>query len=530
MKSLANCGVETRPLWPCVALLLEVFRPNSRPNWLFACVCVFLLSFGAPQRVFAQPTQPNGPITLVSADLQGTAIEDSQLHLDFDEGIPAYNITTNDSTRVEIKILNTSSSVRALSLASALVNSVQVKTWAQDLNVVIETTRPVHVKVASDMRRRLTVLFERVGTSQANNAGEPATPNMLQREIDPPPGQDSFVMVPLKYADVSEVVGLLSEGVTVKSNDSFTPREPGFGSPGMGGNSNANPGQQPSGNDDKPLGQAVDASLAIDRRLNAIWVKGSPQHIARVQAEIAEIDVPVDGVVLETEVLELTETGSRNLGVDFANSSGVLAVATYQAGQYVTSYNSAGNRPLTSTALQAAIYAQVQAGQGKIVSRPRIAAQSGGAARIITGDALPILTAITLSGVNGVSQQVQYVNVGVTLQIAPRVSSDGFVTSHVYCVVSSVTGYSQGYPTISQRNAETAITVKDGESFVIGGLTQDSMLESRSETPGVGRAPLLGRLFQSATRSKAKTELFIAITPHIVKRRPPGRDPEARQP
>ena len=53
----------------------------------------------------------------------------------------------------------------------------------------------------------------------------------------------------------------------------------------------------------------------------------------------------------------------------------------------------------------------------RIVSKPRIAAQSGGTAKIITGDALPILTAITLSGVNGVSQQVQYVNVGVTLQM-----------------------------------------------------------------------------------------------------------------
>ena len=74
------------------------------------------------------------------------------------------------------------------------------------------------------------------------------------------------------------------------------------------------------------------------------------------------------------------------------------------------------------------------------------------------GDALPILTNITLSGVNGVSQQVQYVNVGVTLQIAPRVSSDGFVTSQIYGVVSSVTGYSQGYPTISQREAETFLS------------------------------------------------------------------------
>ena len=112
--------------------------------------------------------------------------------------------------------------------------------------------------------------------------------------------------------------------------------------------------------------------------------------------------------------------------------------------------------------LQAAIYAQVQRGEGRIVSRPRIAAQSGSTAKIITGDALPILTSITLSGVNAVSQQVQYVNVGVTLQIAPRVSSDGFVTSQIYGVVSSVTGYSQGYPTISQREAETSASVRDG--------------------------------------------------------------------
>ena len=67
--------------------------------------------------------------------------------------------------------------------------------------------------------------------------------------------------------------------------------------------------------------------------------------------------------------------------------------------------------------------------------------RAGSTAKIITGDALPILTSITLSGVNGVSQQVQYVNVGVTLQIAPRVSSDGFVTWQIYGVVSSVTGY-----------------------------------------------------------------------------------------
>src|SRR5207302_6079339 len=116
---------------------------------------------------------------------------------------------------------------------------------------------------------------------------------------------------------------------------------------------------------------------------------------------------------------------------------------------------------VTGVNFQASHYTHITKSNGRILSKPRIAAQSGSTAKIITGDALPILTAITLSGVNGVSQQVQYVNVGVTLQIAPRVSDDGYVSSHIFCVVSSVTGFSQGYPTISQREAETSATVRD---------------------------------------------------------------------
>ncbi|HWY62300.1 MAG TPA: hypothetical protein VNW15_10415, partial [Rhizomicrobium sp.] len=167
--------------------------------------------------------------------------------------------------------------------------------------------------------------------------------------------------------------------------------------------------------------------------------------------------------------------------------------------------------------LQLAIYAQIAKGNGRIISKPRIAAQSGSTAKIITGDALPILTSIALSGVNAVQQQVQYVNVGVTLQIAPRVSDDGFVTSHVFAEVSSVTGVSQGYPTISQREASTSATVHDGESFIIGGLTQESELSNHNKLPGLGDLPLLGELFRSENSSNAKTDLYIVVTPHVVR-------------
>jgi general secretion pathway protein D len=347
----------------------------------------------------------------------------------------------------------------------------------------------------------------------------------------PPASQqpEEYSLVLLKYADVSEVVGLLTDGQTVKSNDVFIPSEPAFGSNSLTGSTyNPQPVTQAPGANDEPLGQSVDASIGIDRRLNGIWLKGSPDQIARMKAMIATIDIPVDSVILETQFVELTEQGLKAIGIDFSNANGQLGVVTFQSGQFIPPGVPAGAH-LTSGQFQAAVYAQIQKGNGRIVSRPRISAQSGSTAKIITGDALPILTSIALSGVNGVSQQVQYVNVGVTLQIAPRVSGDGFVSSHVFCVVSSVTGTSQGYPTISQREAETSATVRDGDSFVIGGLTQDETISSKSKIPVLGDIPIVGQVFRNERTTRSKTELYIIVTPHVVHRigSRPGVDPSS---
>ena len=347
-------------------------------------------------------------------------------------------------------------------------------------------------------------------------------------------GSEVFEVVPLRYADVSEVAGLLTGDPTIRSNDSFIPQEPAFGSASFqgyygGGGIPTPPGgasfsQQGASTDS--VGRAIDETVGIDRRLNAIVLRGTPDRVARLKAQISQLDVPVTSVVLETVFVELTESGARNLGIDFNNASGQVANAAYA----LTRGDFPG-LPNTSRSggkffnLQAAIYAQVDKGQGRIVSRPRIAAQSGSSAKIVTGDALPILTSIALSGVNAVQQQVQYVNVGVTLQIAPRVSSDGFVTSHVFAVVSSVTGFSQGYPTISQREASTSATVRDGESFVIGGLIQESDLSHRIKIPGLGDIPVLGRVFDAQHRNRTKTDLYIMVTPHVVS----GREAAAAQ-
>jgi general secretion pathway protein D len=336
------------------------------------------------------------------------------------------------------------------------------------------------------------------------------------------PGDD-FEVVKLRFADVSEIVGILTGNQNIKSNDDFSPEEPNFGSAGnstyFGAGLPSSPilaGSNLVAASSDSLGQAVDGTIGIDRRLNAVILRGPPSRVAAIKQEIAMLDVPVTSVVLETKFVELSETGARNLGLDFNNGNEQITAVAINYSKGFPGFSDTPKFGGVNANFQVALYAQIAKGEGRIVSKPRISAQSGATAKIVTGDALPILTSIALSGVNAVQQQVEYVNVGVTLQIAPRVTEDGFVTAHVFAVVSSVTGFSQGYPTISQREASTSATVRDGQPFVIGGLTEESRIANKSKLPLLGDIPLLGSLFSVDHTNQEKRDLYIVVTPHIV--------------
>jgi len=368
----------------------------------------------------------------------------------------------------------------------------------------------------------------------------------------PPPAAPAgdTVVVPLKYADVSEIAGILVAGSSVPTNDTFSPLQTNIGTSSLGGGSfggglgggggfgggfgggsfsgNSFPQQQPQQNFGAfgagavGLAQRLNENVAIDRRLNAIILTGTPEVIAPIEAMIDKIDIPVPSVMLETQIVELTDSASKAVGLDLADQNGIIATTANGSSSSTTTSGGGfqigtGRIPSASVTFNATLYAQIQRGNGRVLSKPRILAQSGQPASILTGDAIPIFTSVIATGAAALtSQQVNYVNVGVNLQIQPRVSSDGYVTSHIYSEVSSVTQYVQGTPQISQRSASTIATVRDGESFVIGGLLQDNELQNLSKLPLIGDLPIIGGLFRHVTTSKTQTNLYIVVTPHII--------------
>lgn len=462
-------------------------------------------------------------VVVLNAQPTGGAL----LQITVQGGIPVYHVAGAGTADVTINLENTAlgPQVTPVLQGAGNVSSVTLVSTGTNSSMTIHLASPAPVRV----RPGNNVLFIDVQAPPTQSLGGPfgQVPTASVSGLGP-----ITEVIFLKYADISEVAGLLSATSNITTNDTFYPQQSNIGTSslnssfggGVGGAAYNTPQQSQvfsGGQFGQPNGvtQRVNDNIAVDRRLNAIILSGTADVVADLKSLIEKIDVPLQSVLLETQIVELDETASRNVGLDaspdgtgiIANASGGTSGTT--GGGYLTRSLQTGTG---QASFQANLYAQIVNGNAKIIAKPRILAQSGQQASILTGDALPIITNVVGTTTNTVSQQVNYVNVGVNLQIEPRVSSDGFVTSHIYSEVSSVTGYTQGIPQISQRTASTIATVKDGDAFIIGGLLQQNEIRTLTKIPFIGQIPILGAFFQHVSTSNQQTNLYLVVTPHIV--------------
>jgi general secretion pathway protein D len=114
-------------------------------------------------------------------------------------------------------------------------------------------------------------------------------------------------------------------------------------------------------------------------------------------------------------------------------------------------------------------------------------------------------------------ETIQYLPVGTTLTITPTINTDGYVNMDVVQTNNDVSSNLLfDAPIINQREAQTSVFVRDGQTTVIGGLSDNSSEETTSGIPFLSRLPLLGWLFGNTRTSNRSTELFLFLTPHIV--------------
>jgi type II secretory pathway component GspD/PulD (secretin) len=242
---------------------------------------------------------------------------------------------------------------------------------------------------------------------------------------------------------------------------------------------------------------------------NSLVLQGSRTLIEEAKELISSIDNPAPQVLVESKVVEISESDSVRLGVSYGREAGVF--------RFITSKISGRTTPAED--LLTTLHTLIGSGKAKVVASPRIATLDNHEAIINIGSRIPYAVPVS-SGSNSTQWTVEYIDAGVKLKITPRLGEEGYITTSIRPEVSSISEWrttSAGdFPVISTRNAQATLRVKDGETIAIGGLISESDRENIVRLPILGYLPVVGLFFQNKTRERAKTEIIFLITPHII--------------
>ena len=280
----------------------------------------------------------------------------------------------------------------------------------------------------------------------------------------------------------------------------------------------------------------------------AIVVRGTPDQMALAQKLIDDLDKAKPEVVVEVAVMQVSRDKMRNLGISPPTSASVALnpnitqSTTTGTGTGSTNTGTTSGTPntinlntlanLNATDFQVTIppataNALLSDSTTKIVQNPQIRALDGQKASLKIGDRVPVATGSFQPGVGGVginplvNTQFQYLDVGVNIDITPRVHAGREVTLKMSLDISAVTSHVNiggiDQPVIGQRKIEHEIRLKDGEVNLLGGILEDQQTKALSGIPGLASVPILKYLFSSNNTEHRENEIVFVLIPHIIR-------------
>ena len=276
---------------------------------------------------------------------------------------------------------------------------------------------------------------------------------------------------------------------------------------------------------------------------NAIVMRDTPDRVMLAQKIIDDIDKAKPEVVIQIAVMQARRDRLRNMGIQPGTSStlaftpgGPVTSSTATAATSLALNQlkklSTGDYSITLPGAQASFL--MTDTSTHIIDNPEIRVVDGQTAKLRVGDRVPVATGsfqagigvgATGAGAGGinplVNTQFQYLDVGVNVDVTPRIHPDHEISMKVNVVVSSVTGTSTiggiNQPIISQRSIEHDIRLKDGEVNVLGGLIERTDSDVINGWPGLAKLPFFRYFFSNDTVDHQENEVLIVLIPHIVR-------------
>jgi general secretion pathway protein D len=294
------------------------------------------------------------------------------------------------------------------------------------------------------------------------------------------------------------------------------------------------------------LRSLIDArKIATNDQLNAIILRDTADKVKVAEKIIETNDKSKAEVVVDVELLQIDTTKMQELGV---------ALSSYSIGQQLdlgTSSASTGTSTTTtatSTASPGTVHISdlyglnqsnwlltipsfmynfaKQVSDAQLLAKPQMRITEGEKSNLVIGDKVPIpVTSFSTSNTIGGSivpiTSFQYQDVGIKIEIEPRVHHNQEVTLKVKIEVSNlgqnVNFNGQQQPTIGTRSFDSTIRLKDGETNFLAGLIRTDDSRSDRGIPGLSDIPVIGRLFSDKAHNNARTDLILTLTPHIIR-------------
>ena len=353
--------------------------------------------------------------------------------------------------------------------------------------------------------------------------------------------EDTLRVISLKNADASEIVPILEK---VAGAMAFRRAETG--------------------------GEVTPSTIAFHAPTNSIVINAPSETLLTLERVIQDLDKRRAQVLVEAIIVEMSDDTARELGLQFllsgtGNSTvpfastnysrsapNLLALAGAVAGD--TPFNTGDSNPFAASAVSSllgltglsvgvggqdgdtlfgAILTAVESDtNSRVLSKPFNMTLDNGTSSLLVGQEVPIITGSVLGNDNtNPFQTVDRKEIGVRLDVTPRISSDDAVRLEINQEVSSIAGAISTATSdliFNKRQIQTDVLADSGEIIVIGGLIQQSDTIANEKVPILGDVPVAGRLFRSEGKASKRTNLMVFIRPTVIRDRQSARDVTAR--
>nr|WP_199038769.1 cohesin domain-containing protein [Dyella sp. ASV24] len=280
--------------------------------------------------------------------------------------------------------------------------------------------------------------------------------------------------------------------------------------------------------DAKKVAEAIKAilkseNIVVDEKLNMLVMRDSPDAIRLAERLVALHDIGEPEVMLDVDVLEVKQSKLLDLGVGLPSEIGLSVVPPSQTSNVIAlaDLKHLNSSKIYATVPNSTLKLHDESSDAKILANPRIRVKSKDKASVLIGDKVPVITS-TSTSTGFVSETVNYVDVGLKLEVEPSVYSGDEVSIKINLEVSNLVreittrSGTLSYQ-IGTRNAQTVLRLRDGETQILAGLINKEDRKSAAGWPFISHVPVLSHLFGTQKNDRQNTEIVLSITPHLIR-------------